>query len=260
MKRWSVLIAVGLFSLFLFWYVRLAETFTSLDIEPVDPPTTPITKQVSNPEPIVAPKPIAKVVPKDTNAQIQPEDFVMPDSFDDMKYYDAFIEAFNRDEHDKAINFANNLLKIPKSYASNWWYGNVTHSVNIVLGKIYLKRGKMQKAENYLMQSIAKKYTVNTHNRMYSPQLSSFGPDRSLAFDLLKKGSLEVVQAYFKESKSFWATGMDTGRLDEIIGELQDIKERRDPRGPGAEKGRLEYDERQDPFTPANYIYRFSGR
>ena len=46
-----------------------------------------------------------------------------------------------------------------------------------------------------------------------SPQLNSFGPNMTLAKELLEKGQSEVVLQYLALCKKFWK--MDRGQLDE---------------------------------------------
>jgi hypothetical protein len=52
-----------------------------------------------------------------------------------------------------------------------------------------------------------------------SPNLSSFGPNMSLARDLLEHGEREVVLAYFKRCGVFWRSGED--QLKEWTREIQ---------------------------------------
>jgi hypothetical protein len=42
-----------------------------------------------------------------------------------------------------------------------------------------------------------------------SPQLNSFGPNMSLAKDLLENGDRETVLQYFEFCRKFWSMGQD---------------------------------------------------
>ena len=52
-----------------------------------------------------------------------------------------------------------------------------------------------------------------------SPQLDSFGPNMSLALELLEQGERDVVLEYFKRCGSFWKMGTD--RLQEWTSQVQ---------------------------------------
>ena len=52
-----------------------------------------------------------------------------------------------------------------------------------------------------------------------SPTLDSFGPNMSLAKDLLERGEREVVLEYFKLCSAFWKRGAD--RLDAWTAEIK---------------------------------------
>ncbi len=50
--------------------------------------------------------------------------------------------------------------------------------------------------------------------------MNSFGPNVSLANDLLEKGERDTVVEYFEACKKFWK--MDRGRLDDWIALVKD--------------------------------------
>ncbi|MDO9181164.1 MAG: hypothetical protein Q7U04_02085 [Bacteriovorax sp.] len=151
-------------------------------------------------------------------------DFNIETSFNDDSYQLSFLNAFQNTNYNEAIAFGENLLKIPDSYARNWWYGNLTHTTNIVLGKIYLAQGNIKKAEMYLLASVQEKYILNSTNKHLSPQLSTFGPDTSLAYDLFLIKRYDVIIDYFKRTKSFWVSGVEDGSIDEAIYNVQQVK------------------------------------
>lgn len=152
------------------------------------------------------------------------DDFNIVTSFQDSNYQLSFLNAFKNAKYSETIEFGENLLKIPDSYGPNWWYGNLTHTTNIILGKVSLAQGNIQKAEMYLLASTQEKYILNSKNKNLSPQLSTFGPDTSLAYDLFFIKRYDVVIEYFKRTKSFWASGVEDGSIDEAISNVQKAK------------------------------------
>lgn len=118
----------------------------------------------------------------------------------------AAKEAFTDGDFVKAKTYAVELETLTPKYKGDWNYGNAIHHANVVLGHLALKEGRVEDAKIHL---IAAGKTPG------SPQLGSFGPNMSLAKDLLEDGEKEVVIEYFKLCKSFWK--MHDGHLDEWI-------------------------------------------
>lgn len=102
--------------------------------------------------------------------------------------------------------YANQLLSISNHFQEDWNYGNAIHKGNIILGRVALRQNDIKSANNYLIKA------GNTNG---SPQLDTFGPNMSLARELLDKGEKETVIEYFELCKRFWE--MDNGRLDSWI-------------------------------------------
>lgn len=75
------------------------------------------------------------------------------------------------------------------------------HHAQIVLGRIALVNGDVQEAKERL---------VLAGQTAGSPSLKSFGPNMSLAKELLEKGERDAVIKYFEECASFWK---DQGKL-----------------------------------------------
>jgi hypothetical protein len=106
-------------------------------------------------------------------------------------------------EIEKARNYASELLtlarseSIPEFFRNN---GNAIHYGNLVLGQYELRNGQIEKAKEYLIAS-----GMSTG----SPNLGSFGPNMSLAKELLVKDEREVVLKYFNLCKDFWKSGSD---------------------------------------------------
>ena len=57
------------------------------------------------------------------------------------------------------------------------------------------------------------KYLLDASSTPGSPQLNSFGPNLTLAKELLERGQGPVVLEFFARCKNFWK--MDRGKLDE---------------------------------------------
>jgi hypothetical protein len=108
--------------------------------------------------------------------------------------------ALEADEIDKAKSYASELLSSANRYPNDWNYGNAIHHGNLILGRIALRLGDL---------TSAKKYLLSAGNTPGSPQLNSFGPNMSLAKELLEKGEMEVVIKYFQLCANFWEMGKD---------------------------------------------------
>lgn len=96
---------------------------------------------------------------------------------------------------EKAEQFANETLKIAEKYKKDWNYGNAIHKGHLTLGRIALRKNNIEEAKKQLL--LAGKTPG-------SPQLNSFGPNMTLAKELLEKGEKEVVLEYFKLCMNFW--------------------------------------------------------
>lgn len=104
-------------------------------------------------------------------------------------------QAFLQGEISQAEQLALEYLELSESKKDNWNYGNAIHHSNLMLGKIALKKGDLQNAKHFL---------IKAGNTPGSPQLNSFGPNLSLAKQLLEKGEKEVVIEFLNLSKKFW--------------------------------------------------------
>ena len=117
---------------------------------------------------------------------------------------DLSKRAFNAGEADKAKTYSTQLLQMASRYPKDWNYGNAIYYGNFVLGRIAIQQGNLTQAGQYLLAAGA---------TPGSPQLDSFGPNITLAKELLEKGQSGVVLQYFELCKGFWK--MDNGKLDE---------------------------------------------
>ena len=107
-------------------------------------------------------------------------------------------KAFNAGEIKKAQVYSKQLLQVAPRYPKDWNYGNAIFYGNFVLGRIAVQRGNLKQADQYLLAAGA---------TPVSPQLDSFGPNMTLAKELLEKGQSNVVLQYFALCKNFWEDG-----------------------------------------------------
>jgi len=101
---------------------------------------------------------------------------------------------------------ANEYLNLAALYRCNWNYGNAVHDANRYLGLASLRSGDLSQAATFLVLS---------GKSTGSPQLDTFGPDLTLADELLKHGQADAVKAYLTDIKHFWR--MDNGQVDEWL-------------------------------------------
>jgi hypothetical protein len=126
------------------------------------------------------------------------------DRFNELE--DIATEALEAGETAKAEQYASELLQSAEQFKDSWNYGNAVHKGNIVLGRIALQRGDMPGAKDRLLAAGA---------TPGSPQLDSFGPNMTLAKELLEKDQRDAVLAYLQACAKFWKT--DQGRLQQWI-------------------------------------------
>jgi hypothetical protein len=112
--------------------------------------------------------------------------------------------AFNAGETGKAGVYSKQLLQMAHQYPRDWNHGNAVFYGNFVLGRIAIQQGSVKQAGQYLLAAGATEG---------SPQLDSFGPNMTLAKELLEKGHSQVVLEYFALCQKFWENGRP--KLDE---------------------------------------------
>ena len=117
---------------------------------------------------------------------------------------DLAKNAFRAGHIDKAQAYARELLQLAPMYRDNWNYGNAIYYGYFILGRVALQQGNLKLAAQYLLDA------ASTPG---SPQLNSFGPNVTLAKELLDAGQSGPVLQYFAQVRSFWK--MDRGKLDE---------------------------------------------
>jgi len=111
--------------------------------------------------------------------------------------------AFDAGDLPKARAYAEQLLDLAKASPKTWDYGNAVHKGNLVLGRIAVREGRIVDAVGLLRAS---------GETPGSPQLNSFGPNMSLAKDLLEQRETDAVLAYLEQCRVFWKMG--GGMLD----------------------------------------------
>lgn len=108
--------------------------------------------------------------------------------------------AFVAGDLEKARAYAGQMLQ---NIPDDWNRGNRLHFGNLVLGRIALANDDVEGGIRYLLAA---------GRTTGSPQLNSFGPDMSLARDLLDHGERQAVVRYLQLCLEFWEMGQDTLR------------------------------------------------
>jgi hypothetical protein len=125
--------------------------------------------------------------------------------------------AFELGALDEAETRARELLALATTHRKNWNYGNAIHDAHSVLGRVALAKGDVSAAKEHLLEA---------GQTPGSPQLGSFGPNVSLARDLLTTREVSTVVEYFRLCQAFWE--MEDGKLAHWIqlaeaGEMPDF-------------------------------------
>ena len=110
----------------------------------------------------------------------------------------AAKESFVAGKFDDAQNYAQELMALLPEYEGRGNYGNAIHDANLVLGRIAVREGRIEAAKSYL---------IAAGKSPGSPNLDSFGPNMTLAKDLLEKGERDAVLEYFQLCRAFWKMG-----------------------------------------------------
>lgn len=102
---------------------------------------------------------------------------------------------------EEARRYATELLALDERFKGEPWRdGGAVYDGNLVLGRIAAQEGRIDEAKQYLLE--AGKSTG-------SPVLGSFGPNMSLARDLLQKGERDTVLGFFDLCGKFWTVGQE---------------------------------------------------
>ena len=127
----------------------------------------------------------------------------------------AAKESFNQGHDEEAKALAQEMQDLAPAYKKDWNYGNAVQDFNLVLGRLALKSGDIDAARDHLLAA---------GRSPGSPQMDSFGPNLTLARDLLATGDKAIVLEYFELIRKFWK--LDYGKLDQW---KKDIEESRSP-------------------------------
>jgi hypothetical protein len=122
--------------------------------------------------------------------------------------------AFEAGDMEKARAYAERLLSSARRQQDSWNLSDSVHKGNLILGRIAAIEGRLADAVGFLRAS---------GETTGSPVLNSFGPNMSLAKDLLERGEREAVLAYFEACRVFWKMGgtrLDAWRQDVEAGRI----------------------------------------
>jgi hypothetical protein len=125
----------------------------------------------------------------------------------------AAKSSFKFKKYDKAKNYAEELLVLSQKHKNEVIYGSAIYDSHVVLGRLALLDGKPEQAIYHLFEA------AKTPG---DAALASFGPDMSLAKDLLEKGYKEPVIEFLIRCKSFWE--FDEGKVDRWVKEINEGK------------------------------------
>jgi hypothetical protein len=108
----------------------------------------------------------------------------------------AAMASVDVGDYKKARRYADELLRLSvELYSKEKPDDDGTHKGNLVLGRLALRDGNVEEAKSHLLKSAMVKG---------SPVLGSFGPNMTLAKELLEKGEREAVLEYFDLCANFW--------------------------------------------------------
>lgn len=113
----------------------------------------------------------------------------------------AAMASVDVGDYAKAKRYADELLRLSvELYSKEKPDDDGTHKGNTVLGRLALREGSVEEAKSYLLKSAMVEG---------SPVLGSFGPNMTLARELLEKDEREVVLEYFDLCAKFWELHRD---------------------------------------------------
>jgi len=124
------------------------------------------------------------------------------------------IAAYDATDYTKAETYANELLTLAPQHKEDQSYpkrsyGDAIFYGNIVLGRVALHR-------EYNIPKV-KAYLLAAGKTPGSATLNSFGPNMTLAKELLEIGERDIVLEFFEECRAFWKGINKPWSLDEWI-------------------------------------------
>lgn len=158
------------------------------------------------------------------SAQAPAQKIAWPTGLDSAtrQFYDltfSLIEKFNDGKFSEVEADVKTLKRLVPNYTLDWNYANALHKISISEGRLFLKQGNIGMAAESLIQA----GEAIQHNP--SPHLKTFGPNMSLAKELLEAGELESVLRYFKLCKKIWTNPLINQWEDEVInGKIPEFK------------------------------------
>jgi hypothetical protein len=115
--------------------------------------------------------------------------------------------AYDASDYAKAEKYAREVLALAEEYPKDPQYGVAVFFGHMVLGRIALARDHNIKE--------AKAELLASGKTPGSATLNSFGPNPSLARDLLAIGERDVVLQFFGQCRSFWKIDIGRKKLDD---------------------------------------------
>lgn len=140
--------------------------------------------------------------------ELTEEAYSVRDGFSDAFHLPQLAErAFQAQEFDKAERYAKSALETAAAHKGPavGSIGEAIHHGHLVLGMLALRDNDVESAGERLLEA---------GKTPGSPSLGSFGPNMTLARQLLERGEREIVLDYFELCRSFWDSGVEQGKLD----------------------------------------------
>jgi tetratricopeptide (TPR) repeat protein len=135
-----------------------------------------------------------------------------PDMFKGVLLPSIAKAALAAGELDKAAKYANQMLETAED--SSFYTGDYIYTGNSILGLVAVHEGNPDAAETYLLQA---------GETPGSPGLNSFGPDMSLAKELMNNGRRDSVLAFLRKCQKFWRSS-EVNHLSQWIQEMEEGK------------------------------------
>ncbi len=123
---------------------------------------------------------------------------------------EAAKQSFAAGKVEEARKYAQELMTLLPNFQRDRDYGTAAHDAKLTLGRIALREGRTDEARRHLIESV----------RVPSARQMDYGPNMSLAKDLLEKGERQVVLDYFAICRKFW----NYGRLADWSREVKEGK------------------------------------
>jgi hypothetical protein len=111
-----------------------------------------------------------------------------------IAYKKKMIYSFRNNNFKEAEELAYQFLELTK-VNETWNYEDAVHHSHLLLGRIALKKGNVELAEEFLLKAAETKGTA---------VLKTFGPNMMLAKELLVLKRKRAVLQYISLTKNFW--------------------------------------------------------